>query len=160
MPDVRRAMRWADFRRRVEHDPEAVHRHRAQGWEYLPVHPLGDEPEHLARPGILPEDCWGVDAWWGVDGDATLLEASVARVMQWRPGLYARRTEHEEGWIYLRVVFPLPFITRTAFEAVMAQFVALGFPTGERFQLRPEQKSVWLAEVQEVSNRSVQDRLA
>src|SRR5438309_1043952 len=70
--DKLRAKRWADFRRRVEHAPASVYRHRTRGWEYIPVHPFADEPAELARLGLRPEDCGGVDAWWGIDGDATL----------------------------------------------------------------------------------------
>ncbi len=142
-----RALRWNDFRRRADYNPEAVYRHRTLGWEFIPVHPFGDELAHLTRLGMEPEDCLGVDAWWGVNQDATLLESSIARVSSYRPGLYARKTEHEEGWVYLRVVFELPCITRQAFEAAMTQFTALGFPDAELFDLQPEHGTVWLAEV-------------
>jgi hypothetical protein len=146
MGNVLRAQRWSDFRRRADGAPEAVYRHRTHGWEYVPVHPFGDELVHLARLGIRAEDCWGADAWWGMGGDATLLESAVARVARCKPGLYARKTEHEEGWVYLRAVFELPFVTRQAFEAAMTQFVALGFPDAPLFDLRPDQGLVWLAE--------------
>jgi hypothetical protein len=158
MTDVLRSERWRDFRRRADYAPEAVYRHRAFGWEYIPVHPFGDEPDHLARLGIRPEDCWGADAWWAVGGDATLLESSVARVARCKPGLYARKTEHVEGWVYLRAVLALPFVTRRAFEAAMAQLVALGFPDAELFALRTEQQWVWLAEVQPIGQSAAADR--
>jgi len=142
-----RALRWNDFRCRADYNPEAVYRHRTLGWEYIPVHPFGDELAHLARLGIEPEHCWGVDAWWSVNRDATLLETSIARVSPYRPGLYARKTEQQEGWVYLRVVFELPFITRQAFEAAMTQLTALGFPDAKLFDLQPEHGAVWLADV-------------
>lgn len=138
------SVRWSDFRRRADHAPEAICRHRPFGWEYIPVHPFGDERELLLRLGIEPPDYWGVDAWWGVNEDATLLESIVAKMTQYKPGLYARKTEHEEGWVYLRAVFKLPFITRQAFEAAMGQFIALGFPEAELFDLPREQQWVWL----------------
>ena len=147
MDNVLRAQRWSDFRRRADHASDHLYRHRIHSWEYIPIHPFGDESAHLARLGIRAEDCWGVDAWWGVDGDATLLQSSVVKVSQVKPGLYARKTDDEEGWLYLSVVFDLPFVTRQAFEAAMTQFVALGFPDGPLFDLRPEQGCVWLAEV-------------
>jgi hypothetical protein len=125
-----------------------VYRHHTFGWEYIPIHPFGDEPNHLARLGIRSGDCWGVDAWWGVDEDATLLESSVAQVARVKPGLYARKTEHEKGWVYLRAVFELPFVTRQVFETAMTKFHALGFPTAELFDLRPEKKLVWVANVE------------
>lgn len=153
MTDALRPMRWLDFRRRADYAPELVYRHRTFGWEYVPVHPFGDEPDILARLGIRQEECLGVDAWWGVGGDATLLESFVAVVSQQKPGLYARKTEHDEGWVYLRVIFELPFVTRGAFEAAMAQYHALGFPDAALLTLRPEQGAVWLAEVQPVDEQ-------
>jgi hypothetical protein len=123
-----------------------VYRHPTRGWEYIPIHPFGDEPNDLARLGIGSEDCWGVDAWWGVNGDATLLESSLVKATRCgESGLYARKTEHEEGWVYLLAVFELPFVTRQAFEAAMTQFSDLGFPDAELFDLQPEQNWVWLA---------------
>jgi hypothetical protein len=124
-----------------------VYRHRTFDWEYIPIHPFGDESDHLARLGIRSEDCWGVDAWWGADGDATLLESSIAKLTREKPGLYARKTDHENGWVYLRAIFELPFVTRQVFEAAMTQFHALGFPNAELFDLRPEQNLVWLTDV-------------
>src|SRR5262245_16526699 len=112
MTDALRPVRWRDFRRRADYAPELVYRHRTLGWEYVPIHPFGDEPDHLARLGIRREECLAVDAWWGVGGDATLLESSVAVVARRKPGLYARKTEHEKGWVYLQAVFELPFVTR------------------------------------------------
>jgi hypothetical protein len=147
MTNALRLKRWRDFRRRADDAAERVYRHRRFGWEYVPVHLFGDEPDHLARLGVRPEDCWVADAWWGVGEDATLLQSSVAKVVRCKPGLYARKTEHEEGWVYLTAVFELPFVTRQGFEAAMAQFVALGFPNAEVFDLQPAQGSVWLAQV-------------
>jgi hypothetical protein len=144
---VLRAERWRNFCRRADFAPAAVYRHQTGGWEYIPVHPFGDEPENLARLGVRPESCWRADAWWGIEEDATLLESSIARVARVKPGLYARKTEHREGWVYLRAVFEQPFVTRQAFEEAMARFAALGFPSGKLFQLRSDQMSVWLAEV-------------
>jgi hypothetical protein len=142
--DLLRLQRWQDFRHRAGYAPQTVYRHRESGWEYIPLHPFGDEPEVLARLGMGPEDCIGTDAWWGIDQDATLLQSWVARIAHRAAGLYARRTEHEKGWVYLAAVFDTPFVTRTAFEAAMSQFAALGFPGGERFVVRPEQGMVRL----------------
>jgi hypothetical protein len=146
MADSLQTKRWGDFRRRTAYAPESVYRHRAAGWEYIPVHPFGDEPDLLARLGMRPEECFSADAWWGIAGDATLLETWIARSVNREAGLYARRTEHEEGWVYLRAILDVPFITRSVFEGVMSQFAALGFPFGERFQLRAEDGLIKLAE--------------
>src|SRR5437899_2134663 len=121
MTTAQRTARWQNFRRRADFAPERVYRHRTFGWEYIPIHPFGDEKEDLDRLGIRPEECWRADAWWGIDGDATLLESSIVKMAQRKPGLYARKTEHEEGWVYLLAVFDLPFVTRQAFETAMAQ---------------------------------------
>jgi hypothetical protein len=129
---AKQASRWADFRRRAEYAPESVYRHRTRGWEYIPVHPFGDEPEVLARLGLRPEDCRSADAWWGIDGDATLLQAQVGRSAR----LLAHATPHEEGWVYLRVVTVAPFVTRAAIEDAMVRFAEAGFPRAQRFRLR------------------------
>ncbi len=141
-----RLRRWQDFRRRADHAPRQVYRHREAGWEYIPVHPFGDEPETLAWLGIHSEDCTGVDAWWGIERDATLVQSWVVRVGQRPTGLYARRTDDAEAWVYLTAVLDAPFVTRSAFETVLSQFAALGFPGGERFLLRPEQGTMRLAD--------------
>jgi hypothetical protein len=142
--DLLRLRRWQDFRRRVEFAPQKVYRHREAGWEYIPIHPFGDEPEVLANLGMGPEGCVGADAWWGIERDATLLQSWVVRVAHRPAGLYARRTEDEEGWVDLTAVLDAPFVTRTAFETAMSEFAAIGFPGGERFLLRPEQGTVRL----------------
>jgi hypothetical protein len=135
MIDPLRARRWCDFRRRIEFAPESVYLHRSGGWTYIPIHPFADEAADLARLGIAPEDCWGVDAWWGIEGDATLVQSCIARPAHRPPGLYARRTEHDQGWVYLIAVLDVPAITRESFEAALSRFASLGFPDGERFRL-------------------------
>ena len=127
-----RARRWENFRRRARYAPEDVYRHRTRGWEYVPVHPFGDEPEVLRRLGLAPDECHSADAWWGIDGDATLLQSCVGR-----PGrLFAHPTPHWERWVYLVAVFEAPYVTRQAFEAAMCVFADAGFPRDARFQLR------------------------
>jgi hypothetical protein len=127
--DSFRAKRWADFRRRADMAPASVYQHRTHGWEYIPVHPFADEPKELARLGLRPEDCWGVDAWWGIDGDAPLLEARIVGVgSAGAARLFAKPTDHGERWVYLVAVLDAPFVTRTAFEAAMVLFAEAGFP--------------------------------
>src|SRR5687767_6201770 len=88
------ARRWEDFRRRADYAPQSVYRHRGRGWEYIPIHPFGDEPEDLQRLNLRAEDCRSVDAWWGIEEDATLLESAVVSIAQRPPGLYAKPTPH------------------------------------------------------------------
>src|SRR5689334_18145645 len=95
--EAMRARRWAAFRRMAKVASQNVYRHRARGWEYIPVHPFGDEPTLLERLGLAPEDCKSADAWWGLDGDATLLESRVGRPA----GLYAKPTSHWERWVFV-----------------------------------------------------------
>jgi hypothetical protein len=143
--DRLRLRRWRDFRRRVESPSRNVYRHRAAGWEYIPIHPFGDEPKVLARLGLRPEECRMVDAWWGIDQDATLLQSSIAVLSPVTPGLYAFRSPYEEGWVYLRAVFDAPFVTRALVEAAMDAFAEAGFPGAELFrQLRVEQGAIRL----------------
>ena len=130
MTDRLRAKRWQNFRRRADYAPETVYRHRTHGWEYIPIHPFGDEPEILAQLHLRPESCLSVDAWWGIDGDATLLEASVVDLTTppLRARLFSKARDSEEGWTYLVAVFDRPFITRVAFEDAMSRFADAGFP--------------------------------
>jgi hypothetical protein len=120
----------------VYYAPEVVYRHRSRGWKYVPIHPFGDEPHVLARLGLRPEDCHSADAWWGVDGDATLLESSIVGIRKGPPRLFAKATPHVERWVYLVAILDAPFVTRTAFEAAMVRFADAGFPNHRRFQLR------------------------
>jgi hypothetical protein len=136
MADIFQAKRWRDFRRRADYAPESVYRHPTRGWEYIPVHPFGDEPEVLSHLGLRPEDCRTADAWWGIDDDATLLESGVVGILPGSARLFAKATPHDKRWVYLVAVFDAPFVTRAAFEAAMVQFADAGFPRGEMFQLR------------------------
>jgi hypothetical protein len=143
MSEALQVRRWANFQSRVracrkyaDQGELSVYRHRTHGWEYIPVHPFGDEKEVLDRLGLRPEDCRVADAWWGIDGDATLLESGVVGVLPGPARLFAKATQHEEGWVYLVAVFEAPFVTRTAFEAAMVRFAEAGFPSGPDFQLR------------------------
>src|SRR4051794_10886854 len=104
MVDAFQAERWLDFRRRADYAPQDVYRHRTHGWEYIPVHPFGDEPEILARLGLRPEDCRTADAWWGIDGDASLLESGVVGALPGPARLFVKATPHEERWVYLVAV--------------------------------------------------------
>jgi len=114
-----RRRRWESFRERATAaGPARVYRHRTHGWEYIPVHPFGDEPEVLERLGLRPDDCRSADAWWGIDGDATLLEARVGDAA----ALFAKPTPHWERWVYLVAVFEAPFVTREAFEEAQRDF--------------------------------------
>ena len=131
-----RRWRWRDFRRRVDHAPQNVYRHRTRGWEYIPIHPFGDEAADLARLNLRPEECWGVDAWWGIDGDATLFQSSVASISGRPAQLLVHATPHRERRVYVRAVIDAPFITRSAFEAAMEVVADAGFPNHPRFRLR------------------------
>ena len=135
MPDAPRRRRWRDFQKRVIFSPGNVYRHRSHAWTYLPVHPFGDEAELLTRLGMRAEDCWSADAWWGILGDATLVESCIARRSQHSAGHYAWRAGDETGRIGLLAVLDSPYVSRTAFEASLTRFAALGFPAGQRFRL-------------------------
>lgn len=130
-----RARRWESFRRRADYAPQNVYRHRTRGLEYVPVHPFGDEVANLERLGLRSDQCWGADAWWGIDGDATLLESAVASVARRPAGLYVKPTPHWERWVYLVAIFDAAFVTREAFEDAMCRFVEAGFPRAPQFRL-------------------------
>ena len=135
MAESFRAGRWADFRKRVDYAPNEVYHHRTRGWEYIPIHPFADERETLKRLGLRPEDCRRTDGWWGIDGDATLLETSVVGDPS-MARMFAKATPHIERWVYLVATIAAPFVTRSAFEAAMERFADAGFPNGMQFQLR------------------------
>jgi hypothetical protein len=141
-----KAKRWNNFRSRRDYAPEDVYHHRTHGWEYIPVHPFGDESEVLARLGLRPEDCFSADAWWSIDGDATLLESSVVGSYPGPARLFAKPTQHQERWVYLVAVFAAPFVTRVAFEAAMVRFAEAGFPRSPLFHLRWGDPQVLLPE--------------
>lgn len=82
----------------------------------------------LARIGLRPEDCFAAAAWWGIDDDATLLEAGTAGPIFGGPRLFAKAAPHEQRRVYLVAVFDAPFLTRTLFEAVMVRFTEARFP--------------------------------
>ncbi len=134
--DELRVVRWADFRRRVQYAPRTVYYHRKRGWEYIPIHPFGDEPQLLHSLSLRPTDCRNVDTWWGLDGDATLLESMIAKLSDRPPGLYVKATPHEERWVYVLAVFDAPYITRSALEDAMVRFADAGFPSESRFRLK------------------------
>lgn len=136
MSDARRIKRWKNFRRRADYAPGDVYRHRSRGWEYIPIHPFGDEPEVLSRLGLRPEDCHRADAWWGIDEDATLLESSVVGAHVSGPARLFAKTAPRVERVYLVAILDAPFITRTAFETAMVRFAEAGFPHDRRFQLR------------------------
>lgn len=146
MTDRFRAERWRNFRRRADYAPERVYHHRTRGWEYVPVHPFGDEPELLHRLGLRPEHCRLADAWWGIDGDATLLESGVVGALPSPARLFAKPTPHDERWVYLVAVFDAPFVTRAAFEAAMVRFADAGFPAAPEFWLQRGDRPVVLTD--------------
>jgi hypothetical protein len=82
------------------------------------------------------EECQSVDAWWGIDGDMTLLESQVVNSRSGPARLFARPTRHEDQSVYLVAVIDAPFVTRPAFEDAMAAFADAGFPSADRFSLR------------------------
>ena len=146
MTDDFRSQRYRIFRGRADYNPGGVYHHFTHGWEYVPVHPFGDEPDSLARLGIQPKDCRSADAWWGIAGDATLLESAVVGATSWSAGLFAKRApyENDEQRIYLVAIFDAPYVTRMAIEAAMVRFAEAGFPRASLFQLEPGDKPVRL----------------
>jgi hypothetical protein len=136
MSKTLQSIRWKSFQQRADYAPGSVYRHQTHGWEYIPVHPFGDEPAVLARLQLQPKDCHSADAWWGIEGDATLFESSIVRVTPGGARLFAKATPHREQSVYLVAVFDAPFVTRTLFEDAMVKFVEAGFPHASQFRLR------------------------
>ncbi len=137
MTDYLRSLRWANFLSRVEFAADSAYVHRAHGWQYIPIHPFADDTEDLSRLGLAPGDCWSADAWWGIEGDAALVQSCIAHMAGRSPGLYACQSVREEGRVDLLAVLEAPYVAREAFEAVLSRFAVLGFPDGDRFRLHP-----------------------
>jgi hypothetical protein len=135
--DKVRLRRWKDFRRRVAYSPESVYRHALHGWEYIPVHPFGDESELLARLGIKAEDCRIVDAWWGIGSDAVLLQVWSQLGIGGTIELFALPQGDPTWRISLLAQINASFVTRADFEGVMTAFASEGFPQAAIFQLSP-----------------------
>ena len=123
------AGRIAEFERRATHSPDSVDVHSTNAdWRYIPIHPFSDDHELLANLNLAASDCRTVDAWCLINGDATLLESWTASGSGREPGLYARHSGNELGWIYLQLVTVEESITRKLFEDAMSQFALSGFP--------------------------------
>lgn len=133
--DRLQSQRWNDFQRRIKYAPDTVYRHRADCWEYIPIHPFADDSDELVRLNLQPEDCTGVDAWWGIDGDATFFQAWAVSDAGRPVGLYARMTADDNAWCYLAAVVDAQYVTRVAFESAMSRFAELGFPSASLFHL-------------------------
>lgn len=129
MNDLCRAARLADFQKRADFAPEDVYRHLTRGWRYILIHPFADEPEILARLGMVAENCTATDAWCEIDDDAMLLQIRTVSGTD-TAGLWIAPVpvRDKKCWTHRIAVLPTPFITRPAFEATMARFVAIGFP--------------------------------
>src|SRR5579885_1791193 len=96
MSDRLKAARYRDFLQRAHFAPDPVYLHRSGGWQYILIHPFADESDILARLKLRPEDCSSVDAWWAIDGDATLVESYAQSTLRVRPpGQYAFQTVND-----------------------------------------------------------------
>jgi hypothetical protein len=69
-----RKIRYRDYRRRRRlYRPDEIYRDPTGAWEYIPIHPFGDEDSILSKLKLTPADCHSVDAWSAIAGDATLI---------------------------------------------------------------------------------------
>lgn len=130
MKHSERQNRIDDFERRAAYSPANVTKHSQNPeWRYLEIHPFSDDTETLERLSLLPSNCFIVDAWCFFNGDAALLESSVAGVNPIRDaGLFARRSEGDLRWTNLKLVTNAESISRVLFENAMTKFAELGFP--------------------------------
>lgn len=143
-PDQNQVRRVADFQSRASYSPGSVYRHQIEHWEYIPIHPFGDEPALLEKLSMRSEECRSVDAWCQLKDDATLLQVCVLGVMEGPPRCWARLTEHRLRWVYLSAVIDSPYVTRALFEALMLKFVSAGFPSDKKFRLRKSDPIIFL----------------
>ena len=126
--------RYADFKSREDFSPRSVYRHDGQNSRYIPIHAFADEAAALKRLNISADSCQSVDAWWAIENDATLVQAYTSTYFPQRlPGLYARQTDNDLGYVYLTAVIECGSITRSVFETALSRFIELGFPNDAKF---------------------------
>ena len=128
--------RLNDFRKRADYSPESVYIHDGFGWEYIPIHPFGDEEDILKELNIINTSCKNVDGWCLMNNDATLLETCVLSETTLDEGLYVKANNKWDERLYLVAVFDAPYVTRTLFEYAMEKFVDSGFPTKNVYNVR------------------------
>lgn len=110
-------------------DIEYVRSVPEEGWSYIPVQPMADETELLARLGMSREQCTCIDSYWR---DDRLLDVAFLEVyardggIQRSPGLYGRCDTNVGGMLYLVAVTTLDVIDRAAVENAMRAFAAVG----------------------------------
>ena len=143
-----REARIADFEGRACFAPDDIYQHRTHGWRYIPIHPFSDEYDVLTRLQMSPTDCRSVDAWWEIDGDATLIQTYTnGHIASLSVGLHANFTENELSHTYLTAVFATGHIDRDSFEMAMSRFAELGFPDWEVFSMNPNSNHVFLGDI-------------
>ena len=148
MSNKLREARIADFESLASFAPDDVYQHRTRGWRYIPIHPFSGEHDILTRLQISPTDCWSVDAWWEIGGDATLIQTYTnGHTSSLSAGLHAHFTENELAHTYLTAVFVTGNIDRDSFEMAMLRFAELGFPEWEVFSQNPPSNHVFLGDI-------------
>ncbi len=120
----RRRQRYADFKHRCLIAPTDVCIHAERAWKYIPIHCFADEL--TAEEKLYFKGHHTVDCWWGVDGDATLLQCKAIAGVIPRYTLQIIRSDH--AWIYLSAELNCEYITPQHIEEVMNIFYEIGFP--------------------------------
>lgn len=134
MAEHDRNLRLLDFHRRSQGHPGGVYYHKETNQAYLPIHPFADEPLHLAKLDLKPDQCCSVDAYWLVGDDVCLLQVWLSQDDPLRRrGLFARWDDREPPMLHVVAVVDGEAITRKVFEALMIQFLSMGIPSDPRF---------------------------
>jgi hypothetical protein len=122
----KRAQRRSEFKSRKEASPTDVYAIKDRGWEYITVHPMGDEAALLSSLGMKPTDCTSVDCYWATKRDVVFLQIATRGASHFEPGFYAHKAAESPNMTYVLAVVDAVFISRGTVEAVMARFAEAG----------------------------------
>lgn len=121
-----RKARLRDFERRKAYAPEDVVQVDGTPWEYIPVHPLADDDETLARLAMRPEECVNVDLYWRREADVVFVRISTVGQCEGEawfngPGLYPRWGEEREPRLDVAAVTEADRITSITVEKILRE---------------------------------------
>ncbi|MFC2995158.1 hypothetical protein ACFODO_07735 [Acinetobacter sichuanensis] len=117
-----------NFVKRCQYNHDEILEHKLYGWKYLPIHIFADDSKQIQEYGLSKEMCQSVDIWWGVDGDATLLECrAVNNIEKNRYTIF--EANNDGNWVYLLGEINISYVTRQDVENAMSYFYKLGYPS-------------------------------
>lgn len=115
------------FEERKRNNPDDVFSVKDKDWEYITIHPMGDESDLLKNLNISEEDCKSVDCYWRSKKNVAFVEVQFHKLDRWRDiGFYARRDDNRNPALVLYALVADPIITRVVLESVLNYYDELG----------------------------------